>query len=94
LKLTPDGKRVLIFGLGPAATNGFNLEILDAATHKEIKGLNLGGGSAGILILADGSRAFVAVSGKDKVVVVDLKSLDVTTAIPTGKQPDGLAWAQ
>jgi YVTN family beta-propeller protein len=95
LKFTPDGKRVLISGLGPAATpKGSNLEILDAATHKEIKGLNLGGGSAGILIVADGSRAFVAVSGKDKVAVVDLKSLEVTSEIPTGKQPDGLAWAQ
>jgi YVTN family beta-propeller protein len=95
LKFTPDGKRVLISGLGPAATpKGSNLAILDAATHKEIKGLNLGGGSAGILIVADGSRAFVAVSGKDKVAVVDLKSLEVTSEIPTGKQPDGLAWAQ
>jgi hypothetical protein len=25
---------------------------------------------------------------------VDLKSLGVTSEIPTGKQPDGLAWAQ
>jgi YVTN family beta-propeller protein len=95
LKFTPDGKRVLISGLGPAVIpRGSNLEILDAATHKEIKGLNLGGGSAGILIVADGSRAFVAVSSKDKVAVVDLKSLEVTSEIPTGKQPDGLAWAQ
>ncbi len=95
LKFTPDGKRVLISGLGPAAaSNGSNLEILDAATHKDIKQLNLGGGSAGILIVADGSRAFVAVSEKNKVAVVDLKTLQVTGEIPTGKQPDGLAWAQ
>jgi YVTN family beta-propeller protein len=95
LKFTPDGKRALISGLGPAAaSNGSNLEILDAATHKDIKQLNLGGGSAGILIVADGSRAFVSVSEKNKVAVVDLKSLEVTGEIPTGKQPDGLAWAQ
>jgi DNA-binding beta-propeller fold protein YncE len=95
LKFTPDGKRVLISGLGPAAASkGSNLAILDAATHKEIKQLNLGGGSAGILIVADGSRSFVAVSEKNKVAVVDLKSLEVTGEIPTGKQPDGLAWAQ
>jgi DNA-binding beta-propeller fold protein YncE len=95
LKFTPDGKRVLISGLGPAAaSNGSNLEILDADTHKDIKQLNVGGGSAGILIVADGSRAFVAVSEKNKVAVVDLKSLEVTGEIPTGKQPDGLAWAQ
>jgi YVTN family beta-propeller protein len=99
LKFTPDGKRVLISGLGggPASgpdSQGSNLSILDAATHKEIKPLNLGGGSAGILIVADGSRAFVAVSEKNKVAVVDLKTLEVTGEIPTGRQPDGLAWAQ
>jgi YVTN family beta-propeller protein len=102
LKFTPDGKRVLISGLGggppgsaPAvASKGSNLSVLDAATHKEIKQLNVGGGSAGILIVADGSRAFVAVSEKDKVAVIDLKTLAITGEIPTGKQPDGLAWAQ
>ena len=97
LKFTPDGKRVLISGLGPgpgSASKGANLTIVDAVTHKEIKQLSLGGGSAGILIVADGSRAFVAVSEKDKVAVIDLKTLEVTGEIAVGKQPDGLAWAQ
>jgi YVTN family beta-propeller protein len=95
LKFTPDGQRVLVSGLGAGASSkGSNLEIVDAATHKEIKQLNLGGGSAGILIVPDGSRAYVAVSEKNKVAVVDLKSLEVTGEIQTGKQPDGLAWAQ
>jgi YVTN family beta-propeller protein len=99
VKFTPDGKRVLISGLGggpasPPASKGSNLAVLDAATHEEIKQLNLGGGAAGILVVADGSRAFVAVSEKDKVAVIDLKTLEITSEIPTGKQPDGLAWAQ
>ena len=41
----------------------------------------------------DGSRAFVAVSGGNKVVVVDLKSLSVTREITPLGQPDGMAWA-
>jgi YVTN family beta-propeller protein len=99
LKCTPDGKRVLISGLGggPASgpdSKGSNLAILDTTTHKEVKQLSLGGGSAGILIVADGSRAYVAVSEKDKVAVIDLKTLEITGEIHTGKQPDGLAWAQ
>jgi DNA-binding beta-propeller fold protein YncE len=99
LKFTPDGKRVLISGLGAGpgsaeASKGSNLAVVDAATHKEIKQLSLGGGSAGILIVADGSRAYVAVSAKDKVVAIDLKTLEIVGEIPTGKQPDGLAWAQ
>jgi DNA-binding beta-propeller fold protein YncE len=96
LKFTPDGKRVLVSGLG-AGPQGSpdvpNLVVIDAATHKEIKQFNLGGGSAGILILADGSRAYVAVSAKDKVVAIDLQKLEVAGELSTGKNPDGLAWA-
>jgi hypothetical protein len=53
----------------------------------------LGGGSAGILMVPDGSRAFVAVSAKNVVVDIDLKTLEITI-FGTGKNPDGLAWAQ
>jgi YVTN family beta-propeller protein len=92
LKFTPDGKRVLISGLG-ARQGDSSLVVIDAATHKEVKQLNLGGGAAGILIAPDGSRAYVAVSSADKIAVVDLRTLEVTGQISAGKQPDGLAWA-
>jgi YVTN family beta-propeller protein len=92
LKFTPDGKRVLISGLGGSATS--NLAVLDAVTRKEIKKFDLGGGAAGIVLAPDGTRAYVAVSGKDKIAVVDLKTLEITGSISTGKQPDGLAWVQ
>jgi YVTN family beta-propeller protein len=92
LKFTPDGARVLISGLG--ARGGDNsLVVIDASTQKVVKQLNLGGGAAGILIAPDGSRAYVAVSTADKIVVIDLKTLEVTGQIDAGKQPDGLAWA-
>ena len=96
LKFTPDGKLVLISGLGggPNSSGAGNVEIVDAATHKEVKSFNLGGGSGGILVVPDGSKAFVAVSEKNKVVAIDLKELKVIGEIPTGKNPDGLAWAQ
>jgi YVTN family beta-propeller protein len=93
LKFTPDGKRVLISGLGAGSADN-SLVVLDASTRKEMKQLNLGGGAAGIVIVPDGSRAYVAVSGKDKVAVVDLKSLEISGNISTGRQPDGLAWVQ
>ena len=96
LKFTPDGKRVLVSGLG-AGVQGFsdapNLVVIDVAAHKEIKKFNLGGGSAGILIVPDGSRAYVAVSAKDKVVALDLQKLEIVAELPTGKNPDGLAWS-
>jgi YVTN family beta-propeller protein len=92
LKFTPDGKRVLISGLGARAGDS-SLVILDAPTRKEVKQLKLGGGAAGILIAPDGSRAYVSVSTADKIAVIDLKTLEVTGQIDAGKQPDGLAWA-
>jgi YVTN family beta-propeller protein len=92
LKFTPDGKLVLISALGARAADT-SLVVLEAATHKEVKQLKLGGGAAGILIAPDGSRAYVAVSTADKIAVIDLKSLEVTGQIDAGKQPDGLAWA-
>jgi YVTN family beta-propeller protein len=94
LKFTPDGRRVLISGLGagPNAA-GIGLVVIDATTRKEVKHLSLGGGAAGILIAPDGSRAYVAVSTSDKVAIIDLKTLEVTGQISAGKQPDGLAWA-
>ena len=92
LKFTPDGKRVLISGLG-AGAGGISLVVIDASTRKEVKQFSLGGGAAGILIAPDGSRAYVAVSTADKVAVVDLKTLEVVGQIVAGKQPDGLAWA-
>ena len=88
LKFTPDGKLVLISDLG-----GSGLVIVDAASRKEIKRLNLGHRPEGILILPDGSRAYVAVAGEKTVAVLNLKSLEVTVRIPTGNDPDGLAWA-
>jgi len=96
LKFTPDGKHVLVSGLGAgpqSMADVANVVVIDVATHKEIKQFNLGGGSAGILILPDGSRAYVAVSAKDKVVAIDLQKLEIIGELSTGKNPDGLAWA-
>ena len=94
LKFTPDGTRVLISGLGAGQSAGaISLLVLDASTRKEVKQFNLGGGAAGILIAPDGSRAYVAVSTADKIVVVDLKTLEVVGQFSPGKQPDGMAWA-
>jgi len=92
LKFTPEGKLVLISALG-ARAGDTSLVVIAASTRKEVKQLKLGGGSAGILIDPDGSRAYVAVSTADKIAVVDLKTLEVVGQINAGKQPDGLAWA-
>jgi YVTN family beta-propeller protein len=94
LKFTPDGQRVLVSALGANAPAGdSSLVVIDAPTRKEVKRLSLGGGAAGILIQPDGSRAYVAVSTGGKLVVLDLKTLEVVGEVPGGNQPDGMAWA-
>lgn len=87
LKFTPDGRMVLISDLGTG-----DLVFLDAKARKEIKRISVGKGCAGIQMVPDGSRAFVAVSRDNKIAVVDLKSLAVTAEFSTGKGPDGMAW--
>jgi YVTN family beta-propeller protein len=88
LKFTPDGKQVLISDLGTG-----DLLVLDARSRRERKRVRVGHGAAGILIAGDGARAYVAVSPEDAVAVVDLGTLSVIGRIPTGKGPDGMAWA-
>ena len=88
LKFTPDGKHVLVSLLGAP-----DLVILDAATRKVIKRLPIGTGAAGILIDPTNNRAFVANTPDNKITIIDLTTLTITTAIPNIAEPDGMAWA-
>jgi YVTN family beta-propeller protein len=86
LKFTPDGKLALL-SAGP------ELVVMDVATQTEVKRLQIGRGSGGILVQPDGGRAFVACSGDNYVAIIDLKSLTVTGQLKVGGNPDGMAWA-
>jgi len=88
LKFTPDGKLALVSSLRDA-----DLAIFDVSGRRELKRVKIGHGAAGIEMQPDGSRAFVACTPDGYVVVVDLKSLEVSGHIDAGKQPDGMAWA-
>jgi YVTN family beta-propeller protein len=89
VKFAPDGLFVLISDIGSG-----DLVVVNTATRKETKRLHLGSSAAGILIVPDGSKAFVAVSGDNKVAVVDLQNFNVLTTFETGKDPDGMAWRE
>ena len=47
----------------------------------------------GVLVSPDGRRAYVANANADLVTVVDLAERRVVGYLPTGREPDGLAWA-
>jgi len=88
LKFTPDGKRVFVSRLG-----GPEVAVFDVASRKEIKRIKVGHGAAGILMQPDGARVFVACTPDNYVVLIDLKTLEVTGHLDVGTEPDGLAWA-
>jgi YVTN family beta-propeller protein len=89
LKFTNNGEMVLI---SDPATD--ELIVVDAATKKIVKQLNVGRGPGGILIAPGGERAYVALAGDNTVAVIDLHKLEIAERISTGPGPDGLAWAQ
>jgi hypothetical protein len=87
MRFTPDGKHVLMNEL-----QGTELVILDAATHQEVKRLDVGAGGEGIFLDPDGTHAFYAVSNGNKLAVIDLKTFTVIKEIPGLQNPDGMDW--
>lgn len=92
LKITPDGKLALILDGGAGA-----LVVLDVPTRKEIKRIKLAPGDTGdggVMVLRDGSRAYLGLRDVHSVAVVDLKTLEVTAQISmgAGSGPGCLFW--
>lgn len=88
VKFTPDGKLVLVSDLEAG-----ELVVIDVPTRKVKERLMVGRGASGILVVPDGSRAYVAISSERRLAVVDLGSLTVEATVATGNSPDGMAWA-
>ena len=86
---TPDGKRVLV-----SDPQGGDVIVFDAATRKELKRIQVGGGPVGMVITPDGHRAFVARSQANKVSVINLDDFTVAGEFEPGLQPDGLAFVR
>jgi len=87
VKFTKNGKLVLISDMATG-----EVVVVDVAARNAVKRLKLGTSAEGILVVPDGTKAMVAVSGDNKVAVVDLQTLEVVTTFETGKGPDGLGW--
>lgn len=88
LKFTPNGKWVLISDLGAG-----ELVVVDAATRAQKARIAVGRSPTGILI-PDNEHAYVAVSGENRIAVIDLDKLRISKTIPAGNNPDGMAWVR
>jgi YVTN family beta-propeller protein len=89
LKFTPDGRYVLVSDL-----SGGELLVIDAVRRKERARIKVGRTPTGILIEPSGRHAYVAVSGENRIGVLDLKTMTLIKTIATGNSPDGMAWVR
>lgn len=94
LKITPDGRLALILDGGAGS-----LVVVDVPTRKEIKRIKLAPGDTGdggVMVMRDGSRAYLGLRDVHSVSVVDLKTLEVTgqIAMGPGSGPGCIAWVQ
>jgi YVTN family beta-propeller protein len=91
VQFTPDGRHVFLLD-----REGGDTVIVDAASRKEVKRLKIGADA--MLMQPDGSHAYLAVDahtpgGENYIAVVDVKTLQETSRIPTGTGADAMAWA-
>jgi YVTN family beta-propeller protein len=89
IAFTPDGKRAVISG----GASG-NILVYDAVTRKEIKRIHIGPSLHAVVVAPDGLHAYVGAVGGKQVVVLDLKTLEVTGRIETGFSPEGIVWLE
>jgi YVTN family beta-propeller protein len=87
VKFTRDGGQAVISDL-----NGGELVVVDTRTRMVNRRVRLGSMPEGILIAPAGDRIYVAVTGENRVVALDAKTLNVVQSITTGRGPDGMAW--
>lgn len=77
------------YGLVTHLGEGF-VAVLDRASGREVKRVDVGKPQANATFLPDGTTAFVTVTGGDEVVALDMAELAVAARIKTGGQPQGL----
>jgi YVTN family beta-propeller protein len=86
---TKDGKWLLV-----ALTSVNKVAVVDLSTLKVARTIDVPKGPTEILVRPDNGVAYVSCGHSDQVAVIDLAAWNVKTAIDTGKNADGLAWAQ
>ena len=106
-KFTPDGRYVLVSNARSAEVWVYDTRKREAVKRIAMKftpaeekegrlfGVDFSRGPVpiGILIPPDGRRAYVANTNADLVSVIDLKTWKIVDRLPTGKEPDGMAYS-
>ncbi|HKQ75997.1 MAG TPA: YncE family protein [Blastocatellia bacterium] len=88
VKFTPDGKYVLV-----PQNESKNLAVFGAAARKLIANISLSATPKVMTVAPDGKRAIITSPESDLAMVIDLVARKEVSTFPTGKTPDGVAWA-
>ncbi len=105
--ITPDGKTVLVSCAANGelaafkrskrkeiARNKYELEVVEGSQERLFGG-RFGGSPVpvGLLVHPDGTRAYVAATQADVVLVVDPTTLELMETYKAGREPDGMAFS-
>lgn len=88
VKFTPDGKYVLV-----PQSESRNVALFDTASRKLLSSIPLSAAPKVITVAPDSQRAIITSPDADLAMVVDLVARKESRTFPTGKTPDGIAWA-
>lgn len=89
---TPDGRLVYVANEGTRAAPGTGVSVVDVASGVVAADIETGRGAHGVVICADGSRAFVTHLYDDTVAEIDVAARRVTRRFRTGRTPNGVTW--
>jgi YVTN family beta-propeller protein len=86
--VSPDGKTAVVSDYGTRGAPGSTLTVIDLAGKRVAKTIDLGEHTRphGVAFLPGGGRAAVTAEGSKSLLVVDLETGKVETAIPTGAE--------
>jgi YVTN family beta-propeller protein len=87
LAITRDGRKVVL-------ALEKSLAVFDARSRRLIGEVALSAAPKVLALSRDGKRAFLTNPGDHSMSVVDLVSLRQVATVPTGRKPDGIAWAE
>lgn len=71
-----------------------DLRFFDAQSKTELGSMDLSGDRPeGVVLYSDDRTLFLALSGRDKILAIDIESREVLGEYPTGSEPDGIAYS-
>lgn len=90
--ITPNGRTVLAANQGTVEKPDRTISLLDTQTNTIVKTLTAGRGAHGVVVSADGKRAYVSNTFDNTVSVIDVPNRRTIRNIPVGEAPNGITY--